>query len=201
MGTRQLVLAFDWATSNADRLPATVLLARRFLETERDLQRAPYAANFDAAAPVPLPGVTLAPGETLALEFQPLGGAAPSAPETRVIPFAETADVRAPGRSGFFTLRRADEALVRGAAQFADTRLGDFRAAETFFADVESERAAAVERNTTADPFANAWLAALALLVLASWWVRQSAMSQAEAGGTSSAKSAAENQPVEAALR
>jgi hypothetical protein len=201
VGTRQLALAFDWATSNADRLPATVLLARRFLETERDLQRGPYAANFDAASPVPLPGVTFAPGETLALEFQPPGGAAPTTPETRVIPFAETADVRAPGRSGFFTLRRGEEVLVRGAAQFADARLGDFRAADTFFADVESERAAAIERNTMADPFANAWLALLALLVLASWWMRQSAPSQPGTPGASAIKSTEENQPVEAALR
>ena len=40
---KKLMLAFDWATSNAPRLPATVLLARRFLETERDAQSAPYA--------------------------------------------------------------------------------------------------------------------------------------------------------------
>src|SRR5206468_12240541 len=44
---RKLMLAFDWSTSNAARLPATVLLVRRFLETERDAQQASYAANFD----------------------------------------------------------------------------------------------------------------------------------------------------------
>ncbi|MCX6951396.1 MAG: BatA domain-containing protein, partial [Verrucomicrobia bacterium] len=56
-GGRKLMLAFDWATSNAARLPATVLLARRFLEAERDAQRAPYAANFDCGATVALAGV------------------------------------------------------------------------------------------------------------------------------------------------
>jgi hypothetical protein len=166
-GTRKLLLAFDWATSNAPRLPATVLLARRFLETERDAQRAPYAANFDSTSKIALAGVP-ADG-ALTLVFQPSTG---GPPETRIIPVAERAEVRAPGRSGFFTLKRGEEVLVRGAAQFADARQGDFHAAEKFAVDLPTEQKSALERNTRADPFATWWLLALAGLMVGSWWTR-----------------------------
>lgn len=170
-GTRKLMLAFDWATSNAARLPATVLLARRFLEAERDAQRAPYAANFDSGAPVALAGVP-ADG-ALTLTFEAAGAAAGGPAETRVIAAAERAELRAPPRAGFFTVKRGDELLVRGAAQFADARQGDFRGAETFTVEIPAERQAALERNTQADPFATGWLLLLAGLMAGSWWVRQ----------------------------
>jgi hypothetical protein len=171
--TRQLMLGFDWGTSNASRLPATVLLARRFLETERDLQRAPYAANFDCGGLVPIAGVPLEGAFTLTFEPSGVTNVAPVPP--RAIPPPERTELRAPGRAGFFTVRRDDEVLVRGATQLADPRLGDFRAAATFFVEVRNERAAALERNTTADPFVALWLALLAGVVLGSWWVKTSA--------------------------
>ncbi len=181
---RKLLLAFDWATSNAARLPATVLLARRFLEAERDAQRAPFAANFDCGAPVLLAGVPVDGDFTLT--FEPAGAKAEERPVvTRIAP-AERAGLRAPGRAGFFVVRRGEEVLVRGSAQFADARQGDFRAAEKFTVDVRSERAAAIERHTTPDPFVALWLALLAAAVLASWWVRVSAgVETAVSGGVS----------------
>lgn len=51
---RQLVLNFDWEAGNAGRLPATVLLLRRFVEGLRDEQPGAYAANFDTGARVEL---------------------------------------------------------------------------------------------------------------------------------------------------
>lgn len=170
---RKLMLAFDWATSNAARLPATVLLARRFLEAERDAQHAPFAANFDCGAPVLLAGVPAEGG--LSLTFEPAEAKPDEPPIVTSIAPAERTGLRAPGRAGFFTVSRGNEVLVRGSAQFADARQGDFRAAEKFTVDMRSERAAAIERHTTADPFVVLWLALLAALVLASWWGRTSA--------------------------
>ena len=164
---RKLMFAFDWATSNASRLPATVLLVRRFLETERDAQRAPYAANFDCNGTVAV--ADLAATGALTRIFEPTAG---GPPETRVLAPGERAELRAPGRAGFFTLKQGDEVLVRGAAQFADARQGDFHAAEKFFIELPGERRAAIERNTQADPFVTLWLLALAGLVLGSWWTR-----------------------------
>ena len=82
--------------------------------------------------------------------------------------------MRAPGRAGLFTLKRGDELLVRGAAQFADARQGDFKNAETFFVSVPGEREAAIERNTRADPWVPLWLGLIAAALLWSWWSRQS---------------------------
>jgi hypothetical protein len=166
-GARQLRLAFDWDTSNASRLPATVLLLRRFLETERDAQFAPYAANFDAGAPLALTGVP--PEGELTLAFQPTDG---GEPETRTLAASERSGSHAPGRAGFFTIKRAADLIVRGATQFADARQGDFRLAETFFNDDPAERRIAMERLTQPDPWAAFWLVALAGLALGSWWSR-----------------------------
>lgn len=167
-GGRKRLLAFDWATSNAPRRPASVRLARRFLEAGRDAQRVPYAANFDCGSPVAIAGV---PAEgNCTQEFRPtVGGVA----EKRTLGHVERAGLRAPGRSGFFTLRRDDEVLVRGAMQFADARQGDFRTAETFSVELPGEQKSAIERNTRADPYAPLWLLALAGLVLGSWWTRK----------------------------
>jgi hypothetical protein len=167
--TRKLMLAFDWATSNASRLPATVLLARRFLEAERDAQRSPYAAIFDCGAPVAIAGVALDGEFTVAFEASSAGVASP---QLLAIPPAQRSELRAPSRAGFFMVRRNDELLVQGAAQFADARQGDFRAAERFYNEVRSERTAALERNTSSDPFVIVWLVLLAGLVLWSWWSR-----------------------------
>ncbi|HEX2853664.1 MAG TPA: BatA domain-containing protein [Opitutaceae bacterium] len=166
-GARQLRLAFDWETSNAGRLPATVLLVRRFIEAERDLQPAPYAANFDAAAPIVLQGVP--PEGALTLAFQPAGGGDAA---TRPLSPAERAGLHAPGRAGFFTLKRDSEVVLRGATQFADARQGDFSAAETFVQDQPAERRAAMERLTRPDPFVRLWLLLLVGLALGSWWTR-----------------------------
>ena len=154
-GARQLVLAADWAMSNAARLPAMVLLARRFLEAERDAQDAPFAANFDCAAPLEL-----------------VGGAAGAVVEFPGVKEATPWMGHVPGRAGFFNVKRGDAVVVRAAAQFADPRTADFRAAETFFNELPGERARAIEQNTRPDPFATWWLLALASLVLGSWWTR-----------------------------
>ena len=168
------MLAFDWGTSNAARLPATVLLARRFLEMERDAQRVEFAANFDCGSTVPIAGVPLEGAFTLTYESS---ASRSVPPEVIAIPVAQRSELRAPTRAGFFTIRRDDDVVVRGAAQFADARQGDFRAAERFVNEVRSERKAALERNTTPDPLATWWLALLAAAVLWSWWPGSAASS------------------------
>ena len=187
---KKLMLAFDWATSNAPRLPATVLLARRFLETERDAQRAPYAANFDCNSVVALAGGPAEAGKAaigvVSRTFQPATG---GPPELRAMAPGERAELRAPGRAGFFTLKQGDELLVRGAAQFADPRQGEFKSAEKFFVQLPGERQAAIERNTQGDPLATLWMLALVGLVLGSWWMRSgnagsSPVNTETAGGT-----------------
>jgi hypothetical protein len=164
-GRRQLFLAFDWDHTNAPRLPATVLLVRRFLEAERDRQRAPWAANFDTDGPLQLAGVS--PEEPLTLEYVPLDGPATT---SRALSLEERRVPRAPGAPGFFTLKAGEEYLVTGAAQFADSRQGDFREAATFTVELPGARQMAIERNTRDDPLAPFMLLVMVAALLGSWW-------------------------------
>ena len=163
-GTRTLVLNFDWAAGNAARLPATVLMLRRYVEAVRDAQPEPYAGNFDTGSVVPLTeeGAAGEP-ETWALEIE--GG------ERRELKDSERVLLRAPAEAGFFTVKRGRETRVLGAAQFADARQGDFRDATAFRRDPPAgERAAAQARTTQGDPWQAAWLALAGAALLASWW-------------------------------
>ena len=166
-GKRQLLFAFDWDTSNASRLPSTVLLVRRFLETERDAQRAPFAANYDANGLIALAGVGAEEPVSIVGQL-PDGGVAPA----RLLAVEERRVLRAPARGGFFTLKAGEETLVRGASQFADARQGDFKNAETFTVELPGERETAIERNTRADPWAPVWLVVAGAALVGSWWER-----------------------------
>lgn len=169
--TRQLVLNIDWVAGNAARLPAGVLLLRRFVEAVRAAQPGFYAANFDAGAVVPLAAKdreAAMSGGDVKLDFTPAENGV--ATVTRAMEAGEPAVLRAPGEAGFFTLRRGSEALVRGAVQFADARQGDFSRAGIFDTGRGPETAAAWERATRPDPWVPAWLLLLGGLLLASWW-------------------------------
>lgn len=174
---RALVLNFDWEVSNADRLPAALLLIRRHAEAVRDAQPGSYAANFDALASVPLAPAQLAGAGQLVLEVQGAGGEA--RPQARNVDPADLPALRAPAEPGFFVLRRGAEVLVRGAAQFADPRQGDFRHAETFAMTAPAESDALFRRNSRPDPFVPLWLGLIGLALLGSWWPLRRASAEA----------------------
>ena len=112
-GRRQLVLNFEWDSGNAARLPATVLLLRRYVESVRDAQAGAYAANFDADALVPLAErdrvAEPAAEWTLAVD----GRGAP-----RGVRRQELSVLRAPAEAGFFTVRRGDEEIALTYSEF-----------------------------------------------------------------------------------
>lgn len=165
---RVLALNFDWEVSNADRLPATLLLVRRHAEAVRDAQPGTYAGNFDALAPVPLAPATLAGVGELVLEVQSAAEGARAAAHN--LAAAALPSLRAPAEPGFFVLRRGDDVLVRGAAQFADPRQADFRRAETFVSPPPAESDALFRRNSRPDPLVPLWLALIGVALLGSWW-------------------------------
>jgi hypothetical protein len=164
-GRRHLVLNIDWENGNVPRLPATVLLLRRYVESVRDAQPGAYSANFDAGSAVVLAEADLSRNAGAEWRMRREGA------EERVVTHEELAVLRAPEEAGFFVVKRGEEVLVRGAAQFADPRQGDFRAASTFRREppaAESEMATA--RNTQGDPLANGWLALACAALFGSWW-------------------------------
>lgn len=188
----RLVFNFDWEAGNASRLPASVLMLRRFVEAVRDAQPGGYAANFDTGARVPVAEASVAetsPGGEVRLVTGALaGGNSEEGARGRGsegghgLSAGELAVLRAPGEPGFFRVvadRAAagggeasgfDGVLVEGAAQFSDVRQGDFSQAETFDTGLPAESAAALERAMRPDPLANVWLAVMGGALLWSWW-------------------------------
>jgi hypothetical protein len=170
VAARQLVLNFDWAAGNAARLPATVLLLRRFVAEVQAAQAGAYSANFDAGAPVPLADADRKDGKTKEPMIIERHGVA-STPTANASETIARSDLRAPGSAGFFKVRRGAKTLVEGAAQFSDVRQGDFRATESFVIPPPSgAETAARERNTRGDPFASLWLALAGAALLGTWW-------------------------------
>lgn len=191
-GRRALVLNLEWATGNAGRLPAMVLMLRRYVEMVRDAQAGAYAANFDAGGLVPLAEVDRGlekAGAEWSVEAE--AGAGATEGNRRKVEVSELAVLRAPVEAGFFFVRRGDEVLVRGAAQFADARQGDFRGAGRFRREASlGEAEAARARNTQGDPLAAGWLALAAAALAGSWWPSRTRSSNFENWPSKSAEGA-----------
>lgn len=164
-GIEALVLNFDIANSTAARTPAVVVLIDRFIDHVRSRGNRPWIANVDAGQAID----ALPPGdarrglvtervdtnvEFTAFEiFTPFQGRAPEVPS-----FFSVVDVRAD----------SDEAIVSGAAQFADARESDFRDAGP--ADtLETLRREAALKQSVEDSWTPLWLGALAAALAVAW--------------------------------
>jgi hypothetical protein len=159
-GARQMVLNFDFARSNADRLPAVVLAFSRFLLQAQAEKDAVLVDNFETNQTLPVS----AQG---ALEVvEPSGAKRPNAPG---------AVLRAPLEPGFFTVLREGEALLTGAARFGDPQEADFRSAQTLAANLDRKRLIPRE-NLESDRWQGLWLVAVAAALGGSWFVQQRAL-------------------------
>jgi hypothetical protein len=145
---------------------AVVVLVQRFIDRIRTRIARPWADNFDTGQVIDLPDAVLdsrAGRATLAVE--PVAGEV-----SRPVPFRG----RTPREPAFFTVAAgADAALTRlvtGAAQFADSREGDFRTAAPLDT-LESIRMERAIKQSVADPWAPLWLGiAIAALLVAWGW-------------------------------
>lgn len=164
-----LLFNFHWDSSNAERLPATVLLTRRFLEEVRDARPGYRSANFDCGATLDIALRDMEAPGSCTWEQESL--AQIPANSTKNLGESELVALRAPDEPGFFTLKRGDNPILRGAAQYADPREGDFSKASSFLVESQQEKQVLIERNTKADPFEKPALLLLALCLLLSWFV------------------------------
>jgi hypothetical protein len=165
-----LTLNLRWEHSNAARLPAGVLLVRRYVEALRDAQPGLVVGNVDAGA-----RLSFAPGDVSREEGAPevtvtLRLAAGGAATRRALTMTELAAWRAPAAASWFELAQGERVFWRGAAQFADARQGDFAQAESFVTGAAPEAAAVARALTRADPLTWLWLALAAGALLWSWW-------------------------------
>jgi hypothetical protein len=121
---QQLVLHFNPALSNWERLPAAAVLLLRYCEELRLAKRGTAREQLEprqALAPL-LPGDLR--GE-IVVETLDLAGQVLS---SRSVPPNRLAGLRAPDEPGFVRVREGDTTLIEGAVAFADAREGDFRA-------------------------------------------------------------------------
>lgn len=126
---RSLIVNFDLRQSNADRLPAFIVLLNRFLESIRAEKVAPERLNVETNQPLRI-------------------ASDPAQPPPRSSD--GDAPLRAPGAPGFFTVTQGERPLLTAAAYFSDAREADFHdaaAADT----LAGERAKLVERNSRQD--------------------------------------------------
>jgi hypothetical protein len=144
----QLIVNFDLRSSNADHLPAFVLLLHRFAERIRAAKFAAESRNVETNQ---LLGVTSRPGLPPPIVSGETEGA-----------------LRAPAFPKFFTVRQGDAVLLTGAAQFSDAREADFRAA-TSFDGLGGAMGELVERNTRSDFLSPVWALALGVAMIGSW--------------------------------
>ena len=163
---RSLVLNFDLAGSTAARTPALVVLVQRFIDRIRSRIPRPWADNFETGQAIDLPEV-VRDGAVDRITIESVGhdgGPAVTAPFRG----------RAPEEPGFFTVTAvrgtppATVGIVAGAAQFADSRECDFRAA----AAIDTLEAVRMERalkQSIEDPWAPLWLGLTIAALLVAW--------------------------------
>jgi len=159
-GYRQLIVGFAMAGSNADRLPAFVILLHRFVEQVRQEKRVMESRNVEANQRLEL----AVDGGGADLILERFGNEVTTSP----YPARQAALVRAPREPCFFTVRQGDRDVFHGAARFADTREADFREASTF--DQVGEAAELIElEHSRPDPWIPAWIVLLATGLMLSW--------------------------------
>jgi hypothetical protein len=144
---RSLIVNFDLRQSNADRLPAFIVLLNRFVESVRAAKVAPEQANVET-------------NELLSIASDP--GGPPLVSST-----GESA-LRAPAEPGFFRVTQRGVPLLTAAAHFGDPRQADFRAAASVDT-LEGKTAKITERNSEEDFLAPVWVLSLVVLCLANW--------------------------------
>ena len=165
---QNLVLNFDVAGSTASRSPPLVVLVQRFIDRIRTRIDRPWADNFETGQVIDIPpSVANDPAGRAAMSVTGIDGDASDSNA----PFRG----RAPWEPSLFTVSAAQVSpattpAVRGAAQFADAREGDFRQAAP--ADtLESIRMELALKQSVQDPWAPLWagIAIGALLIAWGW--------------------------------
>lgn len=167
-GRRQLHFSFDLRKTNADRLPAFIVLIHRFMEGIRDEKIAAESLNLETGQDLQFPYLT--GEEALPLTVTVADG-------SREIPLREAALINAPSMPGFFEIRQGEQILLTAAAHFSDSREADLLAAAPLDELTEAE-AALVERHSENDTHWRLWSLVITLVLLVSWFFTRPARVQ-----------------------
>ena len=162
----KLIFNFDISSSNASRLPAFVVTIHRFVESIRRKKIAPFQDNFEISQPIELAFDQSDDAQALTLNTNFNQDTV-----TQEVSLSEANRFRAPEQPGFFDIHQGDanDALLSGAAHFADTREADLQQAASRN-DLSKSDAALLEQHTEQDARWQLWILVLCLCLLASWY-------------------------------
>ncbi|MCH8528753.1 MAG: BatA domain-containing protein [Kiritimatiellae bacterium] len=158
--TRQLIFAFNPDRGgNAERLPAVILTAHRFVERVREQQ-----PGFEALALETHQRIRLAlPGnDDLRLRFTPVDGL------SREWTAPAASRLSAPDEPGFLEIFQNDLRLLEASVAMADTSIADLRGAaprplpDNLLAELQ-------QRNSRRDAFTPLWFALFGLTLFVGW--------------------------------
>jgi hypothetical protein len=149
----QLYLHWDLLRSNAQRVPAVLVMLHRWMQERREAMVAMRRGNYETHQRLEL---------TLPEGVKPTDLMVTA--EGRTLPFAGSV----PENPGFFQIGAKDQVLVEGAAHFADVREADLSACSAIDsnATLEAETRA---RETQFDPMVPLWTLALLGALLTAW--------------------------------
>lgn len=159
-GQRQLLFNFDVPHSNAERLPAFIVLIHRFIHRVRNDKVALEVRNTELSEPLSLAVDRGAEASELILS---------TGEETQTLAPKRASSLRSPRSPGFFEVRQGDQPLLRGTANFADTREADFSEA-TSNSTLDKLPKKITEQHTVSDPWWQIWVIALLALALGAWF-------------------------------
>lgn len=169
---RSLVLNFDLAGSTAARTPALIVLVQRFIDRVRSRIPRPWADTFETGQAIDLPEAVRAG----AIDGTTLEAIGRDGGPVVTTPFRG----RAPEEPGFFQVTAVGgtppvaATVVRGAAQFADSRECDFRTAAAIDT-LEAVRMEQAVKQSVEDPWAPLWLGLAIGALLVAWGWRGAA--------------------------
>ncbi len=156
-GQRELIFNFHFPDSNASRLPAFVLLLRRFVETIRDAKVAPESRNFEVAQVFHL--AIPHPDQPTNMTF-PNGHTETLSPRT---------EFQAPQLPGFFSISQDGVKLIDGAARLDDARLSDFSKAASVNTLI-NRKTQLLEMHADREPYTPLWLLLVLAMILLNWY-------------------------------
>ena len=157
----QLIFNFDVGQSNADRLPALIILINRFVNQIRSKKVTLERSNLELNQRINL---AINTDETADVIINSVMGM-----QQTVLP-NHSAMLRAPRNSGFFSIRQGDNLLLDAAANFADAREADFSGAAPQ-SDLNAIPRKIIEKQTVADPFWQFWMILVLIILNLCWYL------------------------------
>jgi len=154
-GGEKLLLNFDIRKSNADTLPAFVVMLHRFVERVRDARIAPETLILES-------------GQNIRLAHDPSLPLVISAKDVDGRDLNHESGLVAPLTPGFLSINQNDMRLLDAAVFFADTAEADFSRAGEADTLVDAVLVAKA-RHARADPWWQLWVLVVLAAVIATW--------------------------------